>query len=90
MGSMLVNDIKIILKLYQPVGVKQLSDQPVAASGSRSKEPFFKKFQLFWLFLFLGFDWLVAHFRRCRFSRLFRDHFRICCFYIGILFFSVF
>ena len=37
MGSMLVNDIKIILKLYQPVGIKQLSDQSVAASGFRSK-----------------------------------------------------
>ena len=59
MGRMLVNDIKIILELYQPVGVKQLSDQPVAASGFRSKKPFFEKFQLFWWFLFLGFDRLA-------------------------------
>ena len=42
MGSMLVNDIKIIFELYQPVGVKQLSDQPVAASGFRGKKPFFE------------------------------------------------
>ena len=44
MGRMLVNDIKIIFELYQPVGVKQLSDQPVAASGFRGKKPFFEKF----------------------------------------------
>ena len=68
MSSMLVNDIKIILELYQPVGVKQLSDQPVAASGFRSKKPFFKQFQLFWRFLFLRFDRFVVYLRRCRFA----------------------
>ena len=90
MGSMLVNDIKIILKLYQPVGIKQLSDQSVAASGFRSKKPFFEQFQLFWRFLFLRFDRLVVYLRRCRFSRLFRNHFIICCFCNGIFISSVF
>ena len=89
MGRMLVNDIKIIFELYQPVGVKQLSDQPVAASGFRGKKPFFEKFQLFWRFLFQGFDRLVVYLRRCRFGRFFRYHFWIRCFYSGSLFFSV-
>ena len=72
MGRMLVNDIKIIFELYQPVGVKQLSDQPVAASGFRGKKPFFEKFQLFWRFLFQGFDRLAVYLRRCRFGRFFQ------------------
>ena len=50
MCRMLIDNVKIILKLYQPVSVKQLSDQLVAASGFRCKKPFLKKFQLFGLF----------------------------------------
>lgn len=69
MGRMLVNDIKIIFELYQPVGVKQLSDQPVAASGFRGKKPFFEKFQLFLAFPVPGFDRLAVYLRRCRFGR---------------------
>ena len=58
MCRMLIDNVKIILKLYQPVSVKQLSDQLVAASGFRCKKPFLKKFQLFGLFSGDGGFWL--------------------------------
>ena len=46
MGRMLVNNIQLILKLYQPVGIKYLSDDPLIGPGSLIQEPVFKQVQL--------------------------------------------
>ncbi len=48
MGSMLINDIKLILKFHQPVSVKKLPDSLMAVAGL-GRQPFFKQIQLFWL-----------------------------------------
>ena len=42
MGSMLINNIKIIAKLCQPVGVKDLSYQADMFPGFRRKKLFLK------------------------------------------------
>ena len=47
MGGVLVNDEKTIIKFYQPIGFKQLADQPVTTSGFRYQQLFLKQLQLF-------------------------------------------
>ena len=46
MRSMLIDDIKFILKLCQPVGVKHLTDHADAASGLRREQLLLKKLKL--------------------------------------------
>ena len=61
MSSMLINNIKMIVKFHQPIGIKKLSDQLMPAAGFRCQKLLFKQIHLpvthfiFRLFLFLIF-----------------------------------
>ena len=46
MGRMLVNDVELVMKFHQPVGVKQLADQLVVPAVFRLQKLFLKKVQL--------------------------------------------
>ena len=49
---MLIDYIKIVLKLYQPVRIKDLSDQVNPTSGFWCKQFLLKEFKLLWWSLF--------------------------------------
>ena len=42
-GGMLVYDIELVFKFYQPIGAKKLSDQFMTASGFRGKKLLLEK-----------------------------------------------
>ena len=46
MCGMLINDIKIVMKLYQPVCIKDLTDQTVFRADFPLQQIFLKKIQL--------------------------------------------